>query len=79
MQVPVIQKVKQTGMYAIVADYADTAPGFIDADKKYLVSTVDFEALLKIAQEEKIDGILTSSAIPVIILAGLSVFVGFQP
>lgn len=26
MQVPVIQKVKQTGMYAIVADYADTAP-----------------------------------------------------
>lgn len=47
MQVPVIQKVKQTGMYAIVADYADTAPGFIDADKKYLVSTVDFEALLK--------------------------------
>ncbi|HCG21152.1 ATP-grasp domain-containing protein [Odoribacter splanchnicus] len=78
MQVPVIQKVKQTGMYAIVADYADTAPGFIDADKKYLVSTVDFEALLKIAQEEKIDGILTTSDYPVNIVARISRMLGLS-
>lgn len=65
MQVPVIQKAKESGVYTIVADFDANAPGFRFADEKALVSTTDLEKILKLARKKKIDGILTTSDYPV--------------
>ena len=52
---------KQLGYYTIVADMNPNAEGFEFADKKYVVSTIDTEALLKVAELEKPDGIVTAA------------------
>lgn len=69
IQVPIIKKAKESGYYTIVADYDPKAPGFKYADKVSTVSTIDKEAVLSLAQEEQIDGILTTSDYPVNVVA----------
>lgn len=59
-QVPLIKKSKQLGYYTIVSSIPGNYPGFLYADKVYYVNTVDREAILKLAREEKIDAILTT-------------------
>lgn len=76
MQVPVIQKAKSMGYYTIVTDYASDAPGFKYADKSYIVSTIDKDAVLSVAKEESIDGILTTSDYPVNVVAYVSSIMG---
>lgn len=71
MQVPVIQKARQLGLYTIVADYDPEAIGFKDADQYELISTNDYAGILKLAQKENIDGILTTSDAPVNIIAAV--------
>lgn len=61
LQVPLIKTAKQLGYYTIVADMNPNAEGFEFADKKYVVSTIDTEALLKVAELEKPDGIVTAA------------------
>jgi carbamoyl-phosphate synthase large subunit len=65
MQVPLIKRAKETGLRTIVADYDPSAPGFLYADVVSTVSTIDIEAVYKLAVAEKIDGIATSSDYPV--------------
>jgi carbamoyl-phosphate synthase large subunit len=72
MQVPVIKKAKELGIYSIVADYNSSAPGFEYADKKVLVSTDDYEGILNIARQFSVDGVLTTSDFPVNIVAKVS-------
>lgn len=50
---------KQLGVYTIVTDYYPDAPAKKIADKSYDVSTVDIDALEKIAHDEHIDGVFT--------------------
>lgn len=69
IQVPIIKKAKESGYYTIVADYDPKAPGFKYADKASTVSTIDKEAVLALAKEEQIDGILTTSDYPVNVVA----------
>lgn len=69
IQVPIIMKAKDCGYYTIVADYNPKAPGFKYADKVSTVSTIDKEAVLSLAKEEQIDGILTTSDYPVNVVA----------
>ena len=59
-QVPLIKKIKEMGIYCIVSSIKGNYPGFAYADKVYYENTTDMEAILKIARDEKIDGILTT-------------------
>lgn len=59
-QVPLIKKIKEMGIYCIVSSIRGNYPGFKYADKVYFENTTDMEAILKIAKQEQIDGILTT-------------------
>ena len=69
MQLPIIQKARQLGISTIVADYNPEAVGFKDADKRAIISSTDRDGILKLAMEENIDGILTTSDAPVNVVA----------
>ncbi len=57
-QIPAIQYAKDNGYYSILCDYLSDNPGQFVADKFYCVSTTDMEAILKVAKENSIDGIV---------------------
>lgn len=63
-QVIAIKTAKELGYYTIVCDYLPDNPGQKYADKFYLESTTDKDAILKIAQNEKIDGIVAYASDP---------------
>lgn len=63
-QLIAIQKAKELGYHTVVCDYLEDNPGQYEADAFYLVSTTDKDAILKVAQEEKIDGIVAYSSDP---------------
>lgn len=54
-----VEIARQLGVYTIVTDYYTNAPAKKIADKSYDVSTVDIDALEKIAHDEHIDGVFT--------------------
>jgi len=58
-QIPSIKYALSKGYYTITCDNRKENPGHKIADKSYFVSTIDREAVLKIAKDEKIDGILS--------------------
>ena len=60
-QVPIIQAAKKEGYYVVLCDWTTTNPGIKDADKHYQVSTLDRDAVIRIAVEEKIDGVISNS------------------
>ena len=72
MQVPIIALAKELGHTTIVADFDPNAPGFKYADISSTVSTIDKDAVLQLAQSEKVDGILTTSDYPVRVVAYVS-------
>ena len=55
----VVKRAKAMGIYTIVVDYYPNSPAKRIADKSYLASTNDIEAVLKIARENEIDGVFT--------------------
>ena len=59
-QVPLILTARKMGLYTIVASIPGDYPGFALADKVYEINTVDKEGILKVCQEEQIDGICTT-------------------
>ena len=63
-QIVAIEKAKQLGFYTILCDFLSDNPGQYAADKFYLISTTDKEAVLTVAKEEKIDGILAYASDP---------------
>ncbi|MBQ0098271.1 MAG: ATP-grasp domain-containing protein [Oscillospiraceae bacterium] len=63
-QIVAIKTAKKLGYYTILCDYLPDNPGQHYADKFYLVSTTDKEAILKVAEDEKIDGILAYATDP---------------
>jgi biotin carboxylase len=69
MQVPIIKKAKEMGLFTIVADYNDDAPGLPCADMPLAVSTRDRKLVLQAAIDYEIDGILTTSDLPVGVVA----------
>lgn len=56
----IVIKAKQMGIFTIVCDYSPTSPAKQIADRSYDISTADIETLVKIGDEEKIDGVLTA-------------------
>ena len=69
-QVPLIKKAKEMGIETIVVSIPGNYPGFALADKIYYENTVDYETVLKIAREEKIDGIVTAGTDVAVITIG---------
>lgn len=69
MQLPIIQKAIAASIYTIVVDMNPKAPGLLIANKKALISTIDYDNILLLAKEEHINGILTTSDFPVNIVA----------
>jgi carbamoyl-phosphate synthase large subunit len=78
MQVPVIRKANELGIYSFVADYDPMAPGFSYADQKVYVSTNDYDGILSVAKQFQVDGILTTSDFPVNIVAKVSQELGLS-
>ena len=58
LQVPVIKKAKEMGIYVIAADGDSDAVGLKYADKAIVVNITSEEDVLKVAQEEHIDGVI---------------------
>ena len=63
-QIIAIKTAKRLGYYTVLCDFLTDNPGQYEADKFYLVSTTDKDAVLEVAQEEKIDGVLAYASDP---------------
>lgn len=63
-QLIAIKKAKELGYYTVVCDYLPDNPGQYVADSFHLVSTTDKDAVLEVAKEEHIDGIVAYSSDP---------------
>lgn len=67
-QVQLIKAAKAEDYYVIACDYTNDNPGLPLVDKHYQVSYLEQEAVLAIAKEEQIDGVIgnTDPAMPVV-------------
>lgn len=63
-QVIAIQTAKRLGYETVLCDYLHDNPGQFEADVFYLVSTTDREAVLKIAKNEGVTGVLAYASDP---------------
>lgn len=63
-QIVAIKTAHKHGFYTVLCDYLPDNPGQYEADKFYLVSTTDKDAVLKVALDEKVDGILAYASDP---------------
>lgn len=63
-QVIAIETAKRHGYYTVLCDFLPDNPGQYAADKFYLVSTTDKTAVLKVAMDERIDGVLAYASDP---------------
>ena len=63
-QIIAITTANKLGYTTILCDYLSDNPGQKYADKFYLVSTTDKDAVLSVAEEEKIDGIVAYASDP---------------
>lgn len=63
-QVVAIKTAQKHGFYTVLCDFLPDNPGQYEADKFYLVSTTDKEAVLKVAIDEQVDGVLAYASDP---------------
>lgn len=63
-QIVAIETAKKLGYYTVLCDYLTDNPGQFHADKFYLTSTTDKKAVLKVAEEENVDGVLAYASDP---------------
>ena len=66
---PVIREAKALGCYVITCDYLPDNPAHMFADEYRNVSITDMEAVLKLAEELKIDGIMSFACDPGVVTA----------
>jgi len=55
----IIKQAKSKGAYVMVTDYLEDSPGKKIADKSFMVSTTDVDAVVELIRNEKVDGVLT--------------------
>lgn len=63
-QIVAIKAAKEMGYYTVLCDYLTDNPGQMYADKFYLISTIDKEAVLEVAKQEQVDGVLAYASDP---------------
>ncbi|MFD0680784.1 MULTISPECIES: ATP-grasp domain-containing protein [unclassified Paenibacillus] len=64
LQIPILKKAKEMGIYTIAVDWDSLAPGKSEADEFHQISTNDVKKLHLFAKELMIDGIITNSDFP---------------
>ena len=69
-QVPLIKTAKRMGIHTIAVSIPGNYPGFAVADEICHINTVDYEAVLKVAREKQIDGIVTAGTDVAVITIG---------
>ncbi len=69
-QVPLIKTARRMGIHTIAVSIPGKYPGFAFADEVCHINTVDYEAVLKVAREKKIDGIVTAGTDVAVITIG---------
>lgn len=69
-QVPLIKTARRMGIYTIAVSIPGNYPGFAIADEICHINTVDYEAVLKVAREKKVDGIVTAGTDVAVITIG---------
>ncbi len=69
-QVPLIKTARRMGIYTIAVSIPGNYPGFAIADEICHINTVDYEAVLKVAREKQIDGIVTAGTDVAVITIG---------
>lgn len=67
--IPVIKKAHELGIYVITCDYIPDNIAHKYSDEYHNVSIIDKEAILKLAQELKIDGIMSFAVDPGVVTA----------
>ncbi len=63
-QVVAIETAKRLGYYTVLCDYLPDNPGQYHAERFYLVSTTDKEAVLEVARKEIVSGVLAYASDP---------------
>ena len=63
-QIPAIEYANNQGYYTILCDYLSDNPGQNYAKKFYCVSTTDKDAILEVARNENVDGIVAYASDP---------------
>lgn len=63
-QIPAIRKAKELGHYVITCDYLPENPGHAYADEYHNVSTTDKEAVLNLARNLHVDGVVAYASDP---------------
>lgn len=58
LQIPVIKKAREKGLYVIAADGDANAPGLQYADKPVVINITSEELMLELAKIERIDGVI---------------------
>ncbi len=69
-QVPLIERAKAMGIHTIAVSIPGNYPGFAVADEICHINTVDYDAVLKVAREKRIDGIVTAGTDVAVITIG---------
>ena len=69
-QVPLIKTAKRMGIHTIVTSIPGNYPGFELADEVLYENTVDYEAILRVAKEKHVDGIITTGTDVAVITIG---------
>ena len=69
-QVPLIKTAKRMGIHTIAASIPGKYPGFDIADEVCYENTVDYEAILRVAREKEVDGIVTAGTDVAVITIG---------
>lgn len=57
--VDIVRVAQEMGVLVYVTDYYETSPAKSIADKSFMVSTTDIDALVQLCREERIDGVIT--------------------
>lgn len=63
-QIPAIEYANMQGYYTVLCDYLADNPGQNFAKKFYCVSTTDKDAILEVAKNEKVDGVVAYASDP---------------
>jgi len=63
-QIPAIEYANEQGYYTVLCDYLADNPGQHYAKKFYCVSTTDKDAILEVAKNEKVDGVVAYASDP---------------
>ncbi len=63
-QIIAIETAKRLGFYTVLCDYLPDNPGQLVADTFYQTSTTDKEAILAVARQEQVDGVIAYASDP---------------